>query len=128
MKTAKLVIGILSMVLFLVIVLQSCIVGVGNVLVENDEISGSAGVFLAICMLVAGIVGVATRKHFAGGIVAGSFYLVGALIGACNYGTYSALLIWSILSACFGVTFILGTILAKVSEKKKSAPAEEQQQ
>lgn len=57
MKTAKLVIGILSMVLFLVIVLQSCIVGVGNVLVENDEISGSAGVFLAICMLVAGIVG-----------------------------------------------------------------------
>lgn len=124
MKTAKLVIGILSMVLFLVIVLQSCIVGVGNVLVENDEISGSAGVFLAICMLVAGIVGVATRKHFAGGIVAGSFYLV----GACNYGTYSDLLVWSILSACFGVTFILGTILAKVSEKKKSAPAEEQQQ
>lgn len=62
MKTARLVIGIISMVLFVIISLQSCAAGIGNALADNGEISGSAGFFLALCMMIAGIIGVSARR------------------------------------------------------------------
>ena len=79
MKTAKLVIGIISIVLFGLILFQSCAAGIGNSLEGNGETSGSSGVFLALCMLIAGIVGIATRKGIAGGFVSGGFF--------CSRGT-----------------------------------------
>ena len=118
MKTTKLVIGIISIVLFLIIAFQSCFAGLGNAISGNGESSGSAGFFLATCMLVAGIVGICTRKGFAGGIVSGCFYAIGGLIGIANYGTYSDLKIWSILSFIFAFVYIAGTIITK----KKSTP------
>ena len=62
MKVWKLISGILSMVLFLVVAFQSCAAGVANTLAENGEVSGSAGILVAILMLAGGIVSVATRK------------------------------------------------------------------
>ena len=37
MKTAKLVIGIISMVLFVLVAFQSCAAGLGNALADNGE-------------------------------------------------------------------------------------------
>lgn len=71
MKTSRLIIGIISCILFLIISLQSCAAGVGNTLEENGEVSGSAGFILAICMLVAGITGICCRKLKTGTIVTG---------------------------------------------------------
>ena len=62
MKTWKLVSGILSMILFVIVTFQSCAAGVANSLEANGETSGSAGVFVAILMLAGGIVSVATRN------------------------------------------------------------------
>jgi len=56
MKVWKLISGILSMVLFLVVAFQSCAAGVANTLAENGEVSGSAGILVAILMLAGGIV------------------------------------------------------------------------
>ena len=67
MKTGKLVIGILSIVLFLLVSLQSCAAGLANTLAENGEVSGSAGFVLALGLLVAGIVNICTRKGGNGG-------------------------------------------------------------
>ena len=50
------------MVLFALISFQSCAAGLGNALSDSGEVSGSAGMLLAFCMLIAGIVGVATRS------------------------------------------------------------------
>lgn len=121
MKTAKLVIGIISIVLFLIIAFQSCAAGLGNALEGNGESSGSAGFFVALCMLVAGIVGICTRKGLGGGIVSGCFYAVGGLVGIANYGSYSDLMIWSILSFIFALVYILGSVLTK----KKSTTSSE---
>ena len=62
MKVWKLVSGILSMILFVLVAFQSCAAGVSNALEENGEISGSAGILVAILMLTGGIVSVVTRK------------------------------------------------------------------
>lgn len=117
MKTTRMVTGIISMVLFLIISLQSCVAGLGNALAENGEVSGSAGVLLAFCMLIAGIVSVAARKSNGGAITALCFYAVGGIIGIANVGSYSDLKIWSILSFIFAAILLITVIF---SSKKSS--------
>lgn len=117
MKTTKLVIGIFSMVFFIVIILQSCAAGVLNALEGNTEdSSGSAGVFVAIFMLIGGIVGVITRKEVKGGYFAGAFYLLASIIGFSSLGTFADLVIWASLSLIFALVFILSGLLKKKTE------------
>lgn len=113
MKTTRLVIGIISILLFFIISLQSCAAGIGNTLEGNGEVSGSAGFLLSICMLVAGIIGVSARKAKVGSIVAGGFYAFGGLIAIVNVGSYSDLQIWAVLSFIFAIVFILTGIKQK---------------
>lgn len=54
MKTWKLVSGILSIILFVVVTFQSCAAGISNTLQENGEVGGSAGVLVAIMLLAGG--------------------------------------------------------------------------
>lgn len=97
MKVWKLVSGILSMILFVLVVFQSCAAGVANALSDNGEVSGSAGIIVAILMLAGGIVSVATRKSElkGGNIALIILFGLAALIGFANYGSYSDLAIWS---------------------------------
>ena len=49
-KTMRLVVGIISIVLSLVVLFQSCAAGIGNALSDNGESGGIGGVFLFIAM------------------------------------------------------------------------------
>lgn len=106
-KTTRMIIGIISMVLFVIISLQSCVAGIGNTISDNGEVSGSAGIMLAACMLIAGIIAVAARKTKAGAITALCFYAFGGLIGLANVGSYSDLKIWSVLSLIFAAILLI---------------------
>jgi len=107
MKTAKLTIGIISMVLFIIIAFQSCAAGLGNALAQNNASDGSAGILLAIFMLVAGIVGVATRNHGRGGALAAAIlYLIGGVVGIASIGgIFGDLILWSVVSFAFCLVF-----------------------
>ncbi|HJG28650.1 hypothetical protein [Gemmiger formicilis] len=109
MKTAKLVVGILSIVLFVLVGMQSCVAGLGNTVSNNGEVGGSAGLLLAVCLLVAGIVAICTRNGGKGGYVSAGFYIVGGLIGLLCAGSYADLNIWSGLSIFFGILCIVGS-------------------
>lgn len=115
MSTFRLVIGIITIVLSVLITFQSCAAGVSNALEENNEIGGTAGLFLAICFLVAGIVGIVTRKSSVcgGAFTSAGFYIVAGLVGFAGAGSYADLTIWSVLSLAFGVIFIIAGILVK---------------
>lgn len=119
MKTAKLVIGIISIVLCFLVMFQSCAAGIGNALSENGERSGSAGMLVAFLMLISGIVGISTRNSKGGGITTGVFYALAGIIGIGNYGSYSDLMIWSILCFIFAVVFIAGSVTVKESKKNE---------
>ncbi len=97
MKIWKLVAGILSIILFVIVALQSCAAGLSNALQENGEVSGSAGLIVAILMLTGGIVSIATRKSVkkGGNIALIILFGLAALVGFANYGSYSDLAIWS---------------------------------
>lgn len=114
MKTAKLVIGIITLVLALFVMFQSCAAGIANSLEGNGEVSGTSGLFLAICFIISGILAIATRNKGNGGTyVAAGFYIVGGLIGLISAGSYSDLYIWSALGIGFGLVFIIGNIAGK---------------
>lgn len=96
MKTWKLVSGILSIVLFFMVAFQSCAAGLGNALAENGEVGGSAGIIVAIMLLVGGIVSIATRSGGKGGNIAIIIlYGIGALFGYSLAGSFADLTIWA---------------------------------
>ena len=75
MRTTKLVLGILTIVISAFVVFQSCAAGVANSLSENGESSGTGGLLVAMIMLAGGIVMIASRKSESkGGSVAGLLY------------------------------------------------------
>mgnify|MGYP004451403519 FL=1 len=97
MKTWKLVSGILSCILFVVVTFQSCAAGMVNALEANGQVSGSAGIIVAVLMLTGGIVSIAVRKSKKNGGNISLIILFGiaAVMGFSKYGNYADLAIWS---------------------------------
>ncbi len=112
MKTWKLVSGILSIILFVVVGFQSCAAGIGNVLAENGESSGSGGIIVGIMMLSGGIVSIATRKSDGrgGNIALIVLFGIGALVGFSFAGSFADLNIWAawcLINAALAVAAII---------------------
>lgn len=122
MRTWKLVSGILSLVLFVFVVFQSCAAGIANTLSANGEISGSAGVLVALLMLVGGIVSIVTRN---GGLIPNvALIILYGLAAVCGFslaGSYGDLYIWSAWCAVCAVIAIVSAVRSKPS---KDHPAE----
>lgn len=117
MKTWRLVSGILSIILSLFVVFQSCAVGVANTLTENGEASGSAGLLVAILLLSGGIVSIATRGGGKGGNIAVIvLFGLGALIGFALAGSYTDLNIWAAWCLVNAVLGVIALIRGKKAE------------
>lgn len=118
MKTWKLVSGILSIILFVLVTFQSCAVGLGNAISENGEVSGSGGVLVAVMMLAGGIVSIATRKSEGkgGDIALIVLYGLGTLTGFALAGSYSDLRIW----AFWCLVCMILAVVSVVQHKKES--------
>ena len=114
MKVWKLVSGILSIVLFMVIEFQSCAAGVVNTLEDNGGSSGSVGFICGFLILAGGIVSIVSRKSTGkgGNITLIVLFGLAALIGFVGYGNYSDLAIWSFWA-------LINAVLALVSLFKK---------
>ena len=122
MKVWKLVSGIISIILFVIVTFQSCAAGLSNALEANGEVSGTAGAMVAVFMLAGGIVSIATRnaKGKGGNIALLILFGLAALIGFANYGSYSDLAIWSgwcLMNAILAV-------VAMITGKKKNTDVE----
>lgn len=115
MKVWKLVSGILCVVFFAVVCLQSCAAGVVNSLEDNSaDTSASGGIVLAVLMLAGGIISIATRKGGKGGHIATFIvFLLAALLGFANLGTYGDLKVWSAWCLICAVLALIGIITTK---------------
>ena len=106
MKTAKLTIGIVSLALSMVVLFQSCAVGLGAALTNNTkDTSGGSGILVALLMIVGGIVGIAARKSKGGAIATTIIYAISGIIGVASVGMFKDLLVWGIISLIFAVVF-----------------------
>lgn len=115
----KKVIGIFSIVLFIIVEFQSCAAGLGNALSKSKEVSGSAGFILGLFMLIAGILVLVSKQSKGILITSIVLYLLGALVGFANAGTFKDLTIWSSLNLIFGVLLIIHLVRNKELYSKK---------
>lgn len=128
MKAVKLVIGILSIVLSLFVLFQSCAAGIGNAMAENGDTSGSSGLLLAICLLAGGIVGIVGRKSKGGTIATTIIYAIGGILGISNVGTFQDLLVWAVLSFIFAVVFLVSVFVGQTYPAKEEPMKQETKQ
>ncbi len=106
------------MVLFLVIMFQSCAAGIGEALTGDESGSAGNGAAVAWLMLIAGIVGVCTRKKVVGAYITAAFYFVAGLLGVTSTGIFADLIIWGVVALIFAAVFVLGGILTAKAKKK----------
>lgn len=115
MKVWRLVSGILSIVLAVIVWSQAGLVSIVNALNETaDDTSGGAGMIVAILLLAGGIVSIAVRKGGKGGSIA-IFIIFGlaALFALTAGGIYGDLQIWGIWCAICAVLGFIGIFLKK---------------
>lgn len=113
MKTAKLTLGIISIVLSFIVLFQSCAAGALSTLTESGEVGGSAGFFLAICMIAAGIVGIVARRAKGGAIASAVLYILGGIVGIVAAGSFGDLIVWSVIAFIFAAVFIISLFTQK---------------
>ncbi len=107
MKTAKLSMGIVSIVLAFVVLFQSCAAGVGSALQNSKDTSGGTGVFFAVLFIVAGIVGIAARSSKGGTIAATIIYAIAGIVGVTATGIFKDLVVWGVIALIFAIVFLI---------------------
>ncbi len=114
-STAKLILGILSIVLFLFVALQSCAAGLGNALSNNGESSGSFGFLVAFNLLVTGIIAIVCRRSSgrAPWIISAILLWLNYFYGKMFGGSFSDLVIWGFLSYALGVFYLFSFVCSK---------------
>lgn len=134
MKASKLTIGVVSLVLSLIVLFQSCAAGIGNALSNNTkDSSGSTGILFTVFLIVAGIVGIVGRSSKGGTIAATILYAVDGLIGTTATGIFKDLTVWGIIAFIFGAVFLISVFVGQTYPSKKataqqiSAPANSEQ-
>ena len=113
MKTWKLVAGIISVVLFCVVMLQSCSVSVYNTISDNtNDFGGIAGFTVGFLMLAGGIISIVTHKTVTKGNKIALLVLFGLAAGIAlnNAGVYKNLIIWGIWCAINALIALLAGI------------------
>lgn len=107
--TPRLIVGIVSIVVSVMVLMQSCAVaGLGAFVSEEAMTDGMGGMLIAFLMLIAGIVDVATRKTLgkAGFVVSIVAYVLAALVGFVFCSTYSDLAVYAGICLAFAVVDI----------------------
>lgn len=103
----KKIIGIISIVLFLIVEFQSCAAGLANTIGGSKDSGGSAGLFVGFLMLIAGIITLASKQSKGMVITAIVFYALSGLIGLGNAAVYKDLAVWGGLDVIFAILLIV---------------------
>ena len=112
---AKIIIGIISMVLFGIVIFQSCAAGLGNALSGSGEMSGTFGFVVAFNLLVSGIIAVVARKS-----VKKTPWIIATCLLWLNYiysrffsASFGDLIVWGFISFSFGTFYLLSAVRKK---------------
>ena len=121
MKTAKLIVGIVSIVLTFLVMVQSCAAVVGDALIDEGGTGGGVGIIVAILMLIAGITAIAARNSRGGTLFCTILYVIGGVVGLTMNGIYGDLQIWGGLCLVFALIFLVSLVHRKQEKDGNSS-------
>ena len=113
--TLKLILGILSIIISVFVLFQSCVAGLGNALEANGESGGSFGVLVAFNLLASGVIAIAARRSGkkTAMIIAAVLLWLSFFFGKVFSGSYGDLVIWGFLSYAIGVVYLFSVMTNK---------------
>ncbi len=112
MKTTRMIIGIVGIVLAMIIMFQSCAARFVEAVEEDTKSTASiAGVMVALAFIVAGIIAICTRRSAPGGFICFSIYTIAGIVGLAGHGMYKDLIVWSIISLIFAAVFLITSLV-----------------
>lgn len=114
MGTWKLVSGILSLVLAMIVLFQSCAAGAVGTFDDELAIAGVSGMFVGILMIAVGVVSLAARKSRGSNIAIIVISAVGMIIGFGMHGVYEDLIVWT----CWLVVLAVLALICFIRWKK----------
>ncbi len=94
MKTAKLVVGILTLVFSVIVLFQSCAAGLGDAIQNEGGTSGGSGLLVGFLMIAGGVVDIAARRSKGGAIACAVIFGLAAVLGLTAAGIFADLKIW----------------------------------
>ena len=117
-QTARLVVGIATVVLFFLLQVQSCAAmgmeAVANLFTDEALNSGALGYVVSFFFLIAGIVSIACRKSRGGTFAAGGIYLLCSFdLLAVDSAYFSDLPLYGILSLIFAIVLFISAARQK---------------
>jgi len=123
-ETPRVVIGIITVVLFFLFQFQSCVAGAGETLQsifsDSAGTSGSTGYVVSFFFLIAGIVSIVCRKSKGGSIAAGAVYAIcGMALVQEDFSFFKDLAFYCFISFVFGGILIIGGALQKPRENQR---------
>lgn len=105
----RLIVGIVMIVFSFPVLLQSCAAGIVNISEQNyNSFDGSIGFFVFLCMVIFGIISIATRKtksYIFLRIIATISCAIFISISCLYDGIYKDLKIWGYLFAIYSIIF-----------------------
>ncbi len=107
MKTMKLIVGIISIVLSLLILLQSCAAAFADAFLEEGGTSAASGIMVFVIMLSTGIVAITARKSRGAAIYCTIAYTLAGLLGISVKGAYEDLIVWGLVAFIFAILFFI---------------------
>lgn len=124
MKTAKLVIGIITLIFSVMVLLQSCAAGLGDAIQAEGGTSGGSGMLVGFLMIAGGIVSIAARRSKGGAVACTILFGLAAIIGLTASGIFADLKIWG------GWCLILSVVhmISVFTQFKNPAPQEAEKQ
>ena len=113
MKTLKLVLGILAIILAAFVMFQSCAATALDAMTDGSGLSGFSGTIVAIALLAGGVVFIATRNsaNKGGDIACIVLMVLAAIIGFAGAGFYEDLKIWSVVCLILAAICVVSIIL-----------------
>lgn len=115
-ENLRLVVGIVSIVLFVVTFLQSCTTSCAAAFNETFTAGGYAGLAVSVFLLVSGILSVAARRSKGGTITAIVFYVLAGFVGLGAAGIIKYLVFWAVIALIFAALELISLLV----EKKRS--------
>lgn len=122
MKTTKLIVGILQIIIAAFIVFQSAAVGIGHAMEDSSDAGGSVGMVVALLYLVSGIVYLATKKSksMTADTICMIINVLAWIFAINNAHDYTDLAIWGWLAFIIGVGFFFWHLFTRKSSNSDS--------
>lgn len=123
MKILRMVVGILSLVAILATGLQACSAADASIDGTTPASVGAAaftaGLFLSVGFLFAGVTALAARRSNGAGIVAGCFYVLANLFVGGGGAEAAGFTLWMALGWVFAALLVFGGLIAMARRRRE---------